>query len=168
MIVDLKSISYKILVGVVLAGLLIIAKADASKHASPTFLFTLYAKKAYLTNCKVFTCLLVLPKTRVTRVFAMSDKPYRMTRLISPQELGEIWPKGKMSFVKDYPNAVLSAYQSPPIIVVVKQLKVTERDFRLVVQILGKQPQKFSKPLMDAVLTIDNYSPPNGIGPLFP
>jgi hypothetical protein len=73
-----------------------------------------------------------------------------------------------MSFVKDYPNAVLSAYQSPPIIVVVKQLKVTDRDFRLVVQILGKHPQKFSKPLMDAVLTIDNYSPPNGIGPLFP
>ena len=92
---------------------------DAKKKA-PSFLFVVSADKAKITHLKDGQYSLVIQKSDMNRVIEFSDRPYRIVRYITGSELQKIWGEGKIMLIEvDPPNAVLSASNLKPVIIVV-------------------------------------------------
>ena len=66
----------------------------------------------------------MIQKSDMNRVIEFSDRPYRIVKYITGGELQKIWGEGKNSFADDPPNAVLSAANQKPVIVVLDGMQV--------------------------------------------
>ena len=104
------------------------APAVVKEHKkAPSFLFVVSADKAKITHLKDGQYSLVIQKSDMNRVIEFSDRPYRIVKYITGSELQKIWgggKKGKNSFAVDPPNAVLSAANQKPVIVVLDGMQV--------------------------------------------
>ena len=102
-----------------------VSKASATTAASakdhkkaPSFLFVVSADKAKISHIKDGKYSLEIQKSDMNKVIEFSDRPYRIVKYITGSDLQKIWGEGKDSFAVDPPNAVLSAANQNPVIVV--------------------------------------------------
>ena len=101
------------------------APAAVKEHKkAASFLFVVSADKAKITHLKDGKYSLVIQKSDMNRVIEFSDRPYRIVKYITGSELQKIWGEGKNSFAVDPPNAVLSAANQKPVIVVLDGMQV--------------------------------------------
>ena len=101
------------------------AKATESTKA-PSYLFVLQAEKGTLKSLgKDGLFKLTLKHTDVNNVIEFSDRPYRMVKYITADQLKNSWNKGTNSFESDPPNAVLMAKGHKAQIIVLKGMTVT-------------------------------------------
>lgn len=108
--------------------------AQAADKKAPSFLFVVSAKKAQLKPGKDGNMLLVINKSDLGRTIEFSDRPYRIVKYLTPNVLFSDGSKGKNSFVADPPNAVLSAEDMKPQIVVVNGMKLSDSDLTFKLQ----------------------------------
>ena len=100
-------------------------EAAVKEHKkAASFMFVVSADKAKITHLKDGQYSLVVQKSDLNRVIEFSDRPYRIVKYITGNDLQKIWGEGKNSFAVDPPNAVLSAGNQKPVIVVLDGMQV--------------------------------------------
>ena len=103
------------------------AKAEATSVAkkAPSFLFVIQAKQGKIEtkNGKTY---LVLKHADVNHVIMFSDRPNRIVKTITGNDLQKLWKVGNNSFEKDPPNAVLSSAGQKAQIVILNGMTVTD------------------------------------------
>ena len=92
---------------------------QTEKKPAPKFLFVLHAKKGAVTALpgQPGHYRLTLSQGDVDRVIVFSDRPNRIVKMITADQLKSSWKVGKNSFKDDPPNAVLSATGHLPAII---------------------------------------------------
>ena len=126
---------------------------SALKNA-PSFMFVVSAKNAQLKPGKDGNTLLVIKKSDLDRTIEFSDRPYRIVKYITGSDLEKDWNKGYNSFAADPPNAVLSAANMKPQIVVVNGINVS--DSVVTLKLHGLQGNK-TREVENLALTVDNH-----------
>jgi len=113
---------------------------EADALGKVTLLFVQNAEGVTLDDGK-----LILKEIGPTTIF-FSDRPQRIAGHISTEEFVGLWSKGKDSFLKDPPNANLSAFDEgkvSDVVVVLRNPKLTGKDFSYDVSVLeGKLSDK--------------------------
>ena len=99
--------------------------STAASKKAPSFLFVLQAKQGKIEtkNGKTY---LVLQKTDVHHVIMFSDRPNRIVKVITGNDLQKLWKVGNNSFEKDPPNAVLSSAGQKAQIVILNGIEVSK------------------------------------------
>ena len=114
------------------------AAAAKDHKKAPSFLFVVSADKAKIIHLKDGTYSLVIQKSDMNQVIAFSDRPNRIVKYITGSELQKIWGEGKNSFKKDPPNAVISADNLKPQIVVIHAYELKQGAYHLHINGLTK------------------------------
>ena len=101
-----------------------VAPTTVAKKA-PSFLFVIQAKQGTIEtkNGKTY---LVLKHADVNHVIMFSDRPNRIVKVVTGNDLQKLWKVGKDSFEKDPPNAVLSSAGQKAQIVILNGITVTD------------------------------------------
>ena len=129
--------------------------AAAKEHKkAPSFLFVVSADKAKISHIKDGKYSLEIQKSDMNKVIEFSDRPYRIVKYITGSDLQKIWGEGKDSFAVDPPNAVLSAANQKPIIVVLDGM---HRDKSHVTFHFTSTHEHTTGSLSYATLTIDKF-----------
>lgn len=102
------------------------SSATVKNDESSSYLFVMHAKKAEIRKNKDGSYSLTMKLADVGRIIEFSDRPHRIIKYISVNDLAEIWGEGENSFRIDPPNAVLSAIDLKPQIVILKSIKVSQ------------------------------------------
>ena len=100
------------------------SKPQAATKKAPSFMFVLSAKEAQLKPGKDGNTLLVIKKSDVDQTIEFSDRPYRIVKYKAGGQLLKDWKAGTNSFENDPPNAVLSAANLQPQVVVMQEIHV--------------------------------------------
>ena len=101
--------------------------AVKAEHKAPSFLFVVYSEKANIKKLKDGQYTLTMQHTDINHVIEFSDRPYRIVKYITGNNLQKLWSKGKNSFAADPPNAVLSASKLKPVIIVLDSIQVNNK-----------------------------------------
>ena len=86
------------------------AKEPTKTKKAPEFLFVITAKSAEIKQIGKNRYTLTMNHTDVDHVLMFSDRPYRLAKYITADELAKMWQVGINSFEKDPPNAGLVAH----------------------------------------------------------
>ena len=120
------------------------------------------AKKGEIKQQDDGTYQLVLNKADVNHVIMFSDRPNRVVKYITAQELSKVWKTGANSFQQDPPNAVLSGMGIPTQIVILNGVQVDGNTVTYPIAISKDEKHMFGelKPasVTDVTLTIDNQT----------
>ena len=108
-----------------------------AEHKAPSFLFVVYSEKANIKKLKNERYTITMQHTDINHVIAFSDRPYRIVKYITGNNLQKLWSKGKNSFAVDPPNAVLSASKLKPIIIVLDSIEVNEETVTFTIHSTG-------------------------------
>ena len=143
------------------------AKEHSSKAAptsvakkAPSWLFVLQAKKGTMSKTDkkgVYT--LLIKHSDMGPAIAFTDRPDRIVKKITPEQLKSIWNKGVDSFEKDPPNAVFTAQGHQAVIVEITGFKVLPEAHahRLTFIVTGHHPLLAAgAEVTDIVLSIDD------------
>jgi len=145
------------------------AKANSTKAApttvakkAPSWLFVLQAKKGTITKTDkkgVYT--LTIKHSDMGPAIAFTDRPDRIVKKITPEQLKKIWNKGPNSFEKDPPNSVLSAAGVTPRIVILNGDHVSTDTVSFSLSTShkagGELESLVGRNLDDVVVTVDGY-----------
>ena len=101
------------------------AQSGEKPPEGPGFLYVLTAKGAEIEKVGGDQYTLTLRQADVDHVLQFSDRPYRLAKYISAEELVKSWSVGKNSFEKDPPNAALVAHGLKQAVVI--ELRSVER-----------------------------------------
>lgn len=82
------------------------AETDKDKKKSVEWLFVITSNEGEIKQNDQGQYELILKHAHIERVLAFSDRPNRIVKMISPNDLKKLWGEGKHSFEKDPPNAV--------------------------------------------------------------
>lgn len=99
--------------------------AEKPKHHPVEWLFVITAKAGEIKQNQAGQYVLSLHHAHIERVLAFSDRPNRMVKFISPKAFKTLWGKGKNSFKKDPPNAIVVFGQQK---IAVKLMNVSVND----------------------------------------
>ena len=77
---------------------------------TPEYLFVLNAQSGEIKKIGDNQYTLTLKHTDIDHVLMFSDRPYRIARYITAEELADSWVEGEDSFEKSPPNAGLVAH----------------------------------------------------------
>ena len=108
MMMNIKLISYPFVLMMVLGFSAVKAQTQVDK--APEYLFVITAKSAEITKISDNRYRLTMKHTDIDHVLQFSDRPYRIAKYITADELKKSWKIGKNSFGKDPPNAGLVAH----------------------------------------------------------
>ena len=97
----------------------------ANEKKAPSFLFVIQAKQGKIETQNGKTNL-VLKHADVNHVIMFSDRPQRIVKTITGNDLQKLWKVGNDSFEKDPPNAVLSSAGQKAQIVILNGIEVTK------------------------------------------
>ena len=86
------------------------AKEPTKTKKVPEFLFVITAKSAEIKQVGKNRYTLTMNHTDVDHVLMFSDRPYRLAKYITAEELKKSWKVGINSFEKEPPNAGLVAH----------------------------------------------------------
>jgi len=86
------------------------AKEPTKTKKAPEFLFVITAKSGEIKQVGKNRYTLTMKHTDVDHVLMFSDRPYRLAKYITADELKKSWKLGINSFEKDPPNAGLVAH----------------------------------------------------------
>ena len=100
------------------------ASAAPTMHKKPakTYLFLVSSGTADLKKLSNHQYQLTMNLPSIDQVVAYTDRPYYDAHFMTAKELQSLWSKGKNSFAKDHPNAVLSSKNVWPTIVEVESV----------------------------------------------
>ena len=106
----------------------------ANEKKAPSFLFVIQAKQGKIEtkNGKTY---LVLQHADVNHVIMFSDRPNRIVKTITGNDLQKLWKVGNDSFEKDPPNAVLSSAGQKAQIVILNGITVTDNTVKLAISV---------------------------------
>jgi len=134
-----------------------VAPTTVAKKA-PSFLFVIQAKQGKIEtkNGKTY---LVLQHADVNHVIMFSDRPNRIVKTITGNDLQKLWKVGNDSFEKDPPNAVLSSAGQKAQIVILKGINVSKTTVEFPISISAGAHMVIGKLLVgsffDVTITID-------------
>ena len=120
-----------------------VAPTTVAKKA-PSFLFVIQAKQGTIEtkNGKTY---LVLQHADVNHVIMFSDRPNRIVKTITGNDLQKLWKVGNDSFEKDPPNAVLSSAGQKAQIVIINGITVTDTTVVLRISISPEEVKRIGK-----------------------
>ena len=142
-----------------------------AEHKAPSFLFVVYSEKANIKKLKDGRYTLTMKHTDINHVIEFSDRPYRIVKYITGNNLQKLWSKGKNSFAADPPNAVLSASKLKPIIIVLYSIQVNKKRVTFTIHSTGELDGKtlgqvvVVVDLERALLSVNPYAPDDSGGP---
>ena len=113
-----------------------------AEQERPYFMFVVYSEKANIKKLKDGRYTLTMQHTDINHVIEFSDRPYRIVKYITGNNLQKLWSKGKNSFTADPPNAVLSADKLKPIIIVLDSIHVNKKTVTFTINETGIIPAK--------------------------
>ena len=102
--------------------------SSTSKPALISFLFVVSSDKAKVTMPSQTTYKLTILRSDLNQVLVFSDRPERIVHTITAKELQANWKVASNSFKVDPPNAVLSSYETKPVIVILQSMQVNKND----------------------------------------
>ena len=73
----------------------------------PEYLFVISAQSGEITKVSDHQYTLTLRHTDIDHILMFSDRPYRIARYITVDQLKDIWSQGENSFSENPPNAGL-------------------------------------------------------------
>jgi hypothetical protein len=132
----------------------------ANEKKAPSFLFVIQAKQGKIEtkNGKTY---LVLKHADVNHVIMFSDRPNRIVKTITGNDLQKLWKVGNDSFEKDPPNAVLSSAGQKAQIVILNGIEVSKDNVvfpisvrKEAVSAVGGLPDG---PLSGMILVVDHW-----------
>lgn len=86
------------------------------------YMYVVAAGRGHIQHVSTNHYILSMQIPSVNQVIQFSDRPQRIVKYISGQDLTNSWSQGDNSFTQDPPNAVLSGYNlSPKIIVLTRE-----------------------------------------------
>ena len=132
------------------------AAAAYDHKKAPSFLFVVSADKAKISHLKDGKYSLEIQKSDMNQVIAFSDRPNRIVKYITGSELQKIWGEGKNSYKSDPPNAVISADNMKPKIVVIHADEFKQGSYHLHLNGLTKGVIERVN-LNNVVVTVDDF-----------
>ena len=130
------------------------AAAAKDHKKAPSFLFVVSADKAKISHLKDGKASLVIQQSDMNKVIAFSDRPNRIVKEITGSDLVKLWPEGKNSYESDPPNAVISADNLKPKIVVIHADEFNQGAYHLHISGLTKGAIERGH-LQNPLITID-------------
>ena len=134
------------------------ASAAENKKAL-SYKFVVSSKTATIKKLDGHRYTLTMKRIDINHVIEFSDRPNRIVKYIKGSELQEKWTEGKNSFAENPPNAVLSATNQKPVIVVLGGVHVKKTAVTFYVSATASTPHTI---LNNVTLSIDDWSQSNG------
>ena len=124
-----------------------------------TYLFLVSSGTAQLTPLSDHQYELTMSLPSIDQVVAFTDRPYHEAHFMSAQDLQSLWSKGKNSFAKDHPNAVLSSKNVWPTIVELEGVTTSSSEIRITFRPLSQTLPTITQ-LDKVTLTVDGAKQP--------
>ena len=86
---------------------LVLAVSCSKTEEKPSYLYVITSKHGEIKQTSDGSWELILDHGNIEEVLAFSDRPYRIVKHITGEELKKLWPEGHNSFEKDPPNATV-------------------------------------------------------------
>lgn len=128
-----------------------------SNHQAPSYLFVVSAQQAQITPADNGQLSLNISHDDIDNVIELSDRPNRFVKYLSADRLSQDWSVGTDSFTANPPNAVLSAANMKPQVVILTNMSIQDNQVIFGLDQLNADKTLPKGKLTHPVLTIDNY-----------
>ena len=124
----------------------------------PKYMFVVSAQSGTIQSAKNGGYLLTVRLSAMNQVTMYTERPRRVVKVISGQALTTIWKEGENSFQKDPPNAVLSAANLKPVVLVVQSVRVTGDSIEYRLKPLGAKQRIQAGQQLRRVVLVSDYN----------
>ena len=86
---------------------LILAVSCGKTESKPSYLLVVMSNHGEVKKASDGSYQLILDHGDIEKVLAFTDRPYRIVKHLTGEELKSLWSEGPNSFTKDHPNAAV-------------------------------------------------------------
>lgn len=103
------------------------SKSSASQNGKPLYLFVIISNYGKIQHASDGSYQLILNHADIEKILAFSNRPARLVKHITGEQLSQLWIDGETSFSKDPPNATVIINQHLQTVVLYKMDIVEEQ-----------------------------------------